>query len=99
MGRDLARRICLILYSPNAKITLDQEPSQGDGFIALSHVPTPAGVTRLASPKDIREFEQTLYKAMRLGDKKSLPRITIITPQINESALSLLDRIRKAAGK
>lgn len=86
-------------YSPNAKITLDQEPSQGDGFIALSHVPTPAGVTRLASPKDIREFEQTLYKAMRLGDKKSLPRITIITPQITESSLSLLDRIRKAAGK
>jgi L-threonylcarbamoyladenylate synthase len=86
-------------YSPNAKITLDQKPLQGDGLIALSHIPTPAGVIRLASPKDIREFEQTLYKAMRQGDKTKLSRIMIITPQINESSLSLIDRIRKAAGE
>ena len=86
-------------YSPNAKITLDQKPVQGDGLIALSHIPTPAGVIRLASPKDIREFEQTLYKAMRQGDKTKLSRIMIVTPQINESSLSLIDRIRKAAAE
>jgi L-threonylcarbamoyladenylate synthase len=86
-------------YSPNAKIVLDQKPAQGDGLIALFHVPTPKGVIRLAAPKDIREFGQTLYKAMRLGDKQKLSRIMIISPQINEISQPVLDRIKKAAAE
>lgn len=86
-------------YSPNAKIILDQKPAHGDGFIALLHVPTPEGVIRLAAPKDIREFGHTLYKAMRLGDKKKLSRIMIISPEINEISQPLLDRIKKAAAE
>jgi len=86
-------------YSPSAKILLDQKPAPGDGLIALSHVPTPEGVTRLAAPRDIREYGQTLYKAMRLGDKKKLSKIIIISPQINESSQPLLDRIKKAAAE
>jgi L-threonylcarbamoyladenylate synthase len=84
-------------YSPNAKVILDQSPVPGDGLIALSTVPTPAGVTRLAAPNDIRQFGQTLYKAMRLGDKKNLSRIIIISPPINEISQPVLDRITKAA--
>ena len=84
-------------YSPSAKIVLDQKPSQGDGLIALSNTSTPTGVTRLAAPKDIREFGQTLYKAMRLGDKKKLSRIIIISPQIDEISQPVIDRIKKAA--
>jgi L-threonylcarbamoyladenylate synthase len=86
-------------YSPNAKIVLDQKPAHGDGLIALFHVPTPKGVIRLAAPKDIREFGQTLYKAMRLGDKQKLSRIMIISPQINEISQPVLDRIKKAAAE
>ena len=86
-------------YSPNGKIVLDQKPDQGDGLIALFHVPTPKGVIRLAAPKDIREFGQTLYKAMRLGDKQKLSRIMIISPQINEISQPVLDRIKKAAAE
>jgi len=86
-------------YSPRAKIVLDQKPTQGDGLIALFHIPTPAGVTRLAAPKDIREYEQTLYKAMRLGDKKKLSRIIIISPQVNEISQPVIDRIKKAAAE
>ena len=89
----------IIKYSPNAKIILDQKPAQGDGFIALLHIPSPAGVIRLAAPKDIREFGQTLDKAMRLGDKKKLSRIVIICPQINEISQPVLDRIKKAAAE
>ena len=86
-------------YSPNAKIVLDQKPTQGDGLIALFNIPTPEGVMRLAAPNDIREFGQILYKAMRLGDKKKLSRIVIISPQINEISKPLLDRIKKAAAE
>jgi len=84
-------------YSPSAKIILDQKPSQDDGLIALSNIPTPEGVTRSAAPKDITEFGQNLYKAMRQGDKKKLSRIIIISPQIDEISQPLLDRIKKAA--
>ena len=84
-------------YSPQAKIVLDQKPTQGDGLIALFHIPTPNGVIRLAAPRNIREFGQTLYKAMRLGDKKKLSRIMIISPQINEISQPVIDRIKKAA--
>ena len=86
-------------YSPNAKIVLDQKPAQGDGLIALFHIPTPEGVIRLAAPKDISEFGQTLYKAMRLGDKKKLSRIIVISPPINEISQPVLDRIKKAAAE
>ena len=86
-------------YSPSAKIVLDQKPTQGDGLIALSHVLTPEGVIRLAAPKDIREFGHTLYKAMRLGDKKKLSRIIIISPQIDENSQPVIDRIKKAAAE
>jgi len=35
-------------YSPNAKIYLSGAPSPGDGYIALSNLPTPTGAIRLA---------------------------------------------------
>jgi len=86
-------------YSPHAKIVLDQKPTHGDGLIALFQIPTPEGVIRLAAPKDIKEFGQTLYRAMRLGDKKKLSRIMIISPQINEISQPVIDRIKKAAAE
>ena len=36
-------------YAPEATVALDTTPQPGDGYIAMSDKPTPAGVTRLAS--------------------------------------------------
>ena len=37
-------------YAPSAEVVLDGHPRPGDGYIALSSLPTPEGVIRLASP-------------------------------------------------
>ena len=39
-------------YAPNAKVILDAQATEGQGFIAPADVATPAGAIRLASPAD-----------------------------------------------
>lgn len=84
-------------YSPNTRVIVDQKPKFGDGFIALSHIPTPVGVNRLAAPKNINEFKHVLYRAMRLGDKHKVSRIVISLPKRNASTQAIIDRITRAA--
>jgi len=84
-------------YAPNAKIFLTGTPQFGDGFIALSSIPTPNGAIRLASPKDNTEFAQILYSALRLADFKDLENIYIITPENKGIAVAINDRIKKAS--
>ena len=84
-------------YSPKAKIILDQQPKTGDGFLAMSVIPTPVGSIRLASPTTLEEYARGLYSALRLGDKKNLSKIFVILP--NEVGLgeAIRDRLSKAA--
>jgi hypothetical protein len=44
-------------YAPAAQVLLDQQPSAGQGFIALVTTATPKDVIRLASPSDDEEFD------------------------------------------
>jgi len=84
-------------YSPKAKVCLDTLPNAGDGLIAMSNVPTPGGVLRLATPTSIEEFAKDFYKALRLGDKYGLKNIHVMQPLGLGLAEAIRDRLSKAA--
>jgi L-threonylcarbamoyladenylate synthase len=84
-------------YAPNAKVFLTGTPSFGDGYIALSNLPTPVGAIRLASPKDNTEYAQVLYESLRFGDIKCLKRIFVVPPNNQGVGLAINDRLVKAA--
>lgn len=84
-------------YAPKALVVLDERPQAGDGFIALAEVPTPDGVTRLASPRTNAEFAQELYSALRAADAQSLPRVVIYQPSGDDIAVAIRDRLKRAA--
>ena len=84
-------------YKPKAIVVLNTRPLKGDGFIALSNIPTPKGVVRLSSPASTEEFARNFYKALRLGDTRKLKRIVVIHPDGRGLALAIKDRLIKAA--
>jgi L-threonylcarbamoyladenylate synthase len=86
-------------YAPNAKVFLSTTPNLGDGFIALSEIPTPPGAIRLASPKNNNEYAKLLYQALRLADSKQLPNVIVIPPTGDDLAIAICDRLEKCAYK
>jgi L-threonylcarbamoyladenylate synthase len=86
-------------YAPSAKVFLSATPKPGDGFIALSDIPTPPSSIRLASPKDNKEFAQLLYQALRLADTKQLLNVIVIPPTGDDLAIAICDRLEKCAYK
>jgi L-threonylcarbamoyladenylate synthase len=86
-------------YSPLAIVLLDQSPIAGQGFIALADIPTPAGVIRLASPKDDEEFARILYSSLRAADEQSLTHVVVTQPQGDGIAIAIRDRLKRAANK
>jgi L-threonylcarbamoyladenylate synthase len=84
-------------YAPKATVTVGELAKPGEGFIALSDIPTPIGAHRLASPKDIKEFAYELYEALRDGDRQQLREIKVIIPSGQGLAESIRDRVVKAA--
>jgi len=86
-------------YAPKARVFLSTTPNLGDGFIALSEIPTPPGAIRLASPKNNKEYAQILYQALRLADTKQLPHVVVIPPAGDDLAIAVRDRLEKSAYK
>ena len=86
-------------YAPKAKVTVGELAKPGEGFIALSDIPTPLGAHRLASPKNLNEFANELYEALRNGDRRQLKEVKIIIPSGQGLAASIGDRVVKAAKK
>jgi L-threonylcarbamoyladenylate synthase len=86
-------------YSPKAKVILDQTPERGDGFIALSNVKTPDGVTRLASPKNTEEYAKVLYQALRSADAQQIQTVHAHLPTGIDIAVAIRDRLTKSANK
>jgi L-threonylcarbamoyladenylate synthase len=84
-------------YSPNTKVYLSGAPSPGDGYIALSDLPTPAGAIRLASPKDNEEYAQMLYESLRSADSKGLKNVFVVPPHNQGVGVAINDRLVKAA--
>jgi L-threonylcarbamoyladenylate synthase len=73
--------------------------SPGDGFIALEEIPTPDGAIRLASPKDINDYAQVLYSALRLADKKGIKTVKVIPPAEQGLGQAINNRLSKASKK
>ena len=84
-------------YSPAAKVALDIAPENGDGFIALSNIETPAGVVRLASPQNNEEFARVLYSALRSADQQSLSRVVVHQPAGDDISVAIRDRLLRAS--
>ena len=84
-------------YSPSAQVVLDEVPSQGDGFIALSEIPTPDGVIRLASPVNNEDFARVLYAALRSADEQSLLRVVVKQPSGDDISVAIRDRLLRAS--
>lgn len=84
-------------YSPLATVLLDQSPIAGQGFIAMSSTPSPAGVIRLASPRDEEDFARVLYASLRAADEKRLSVVVVQQPKGDGIAIAIRDRLRRAA--
>lgn len=84
-------------YSPIAKIELDTLPKIGDGFIAMANIPTPNGVIRLASPKDVSEYARVLYSSLRKADQLKIQKIIIIQPINSGLGEAIRDRLLRAS--
>ena len=76
---------------------LDVSAEIGDGLIALADLPTPEGVVRLASPKDVTEYAKVLYSALRKADSIGLDRVVAITPSEEEISVAIRDRLNRAS--
>jgi L-threonylcarbamoyladenylate synthase len=84
-------------YAPQAAVLLDTTPQPGDGYIATSDKPTPAGVIRLAAPQTVEEFARILYASLRDADSQKISRICIDQPQGDGLAIAICDRLQRAA--
>jgi L-threonylcarbamoyladenylate synthase len=83
-------------YSPKAQLVISNNASKGEGFLALSTEPTPAGAIRLASPNSVNEFAQQMYEAIRKGDLLGLKKIIVSPPEGNGIASAIRDRLIRA---
>ncbi len=84
-------------YSPKAKVILNARAESGEGFLALSSIPTPKGAIRLASPSSVDEYARMLYSALRAADTQGLARIVVIPPEGDGLALAIRDRLLRAS--
>ena len=84
-------------YSPKAKVILNAIAESGEGFIALSSIPTPKGAIRLASPSTTDEYARVLYAALRSADAKGIEKIAVIPPEGDGLALAIQDRLLRAS--
>lgn len=84
-------------YAPRAKVVLNEQPLPGDGLIALSSVATEEGVVRLAAPETSADYARQLYAALRKADELGLARVVAITPEGDDIALAIVDRLQRAS--
>ena len=84
-------------YSPKAQIVLNAIAESGEGFIALSSIPTPKGAIRLASPSTTEEYARVLYAALRSADAQGVKKIAVIPPEGDGLALAIQDRLVRAS--
>ena len=89
-------------YSPTAQVILITDDSQTEfesnaGFLALAQTPTPAGLTRLATPATIEDFAHELYSSLRTGDDLNLKTIYVVPPSGDGLAQAINDRLNRAA--
>ena len=90
-------------YAPNKQLQLVtpselRERTPG-ALIAMIDVETPIGFIRIATPKDVNEYAQILYAAIRDADKSSEGVIYAVPPTGGGIAAAIRDRLNRAATK
>jgi len=83
-------------YAPKCKVTLDENPIAGAGFLALHGIETPVGMARLASPATIEEFARVLYSTFRKADQEGLLALVVHPPKGEGLGVAILERLEKA---
>ncbi len=101
-------------YAPSARVVLLEPPAARDiarsaeassgspsGLIAEADVPTPAGWTRLASPRTAQEYARVLYASLRRADELGLGSVVVVLPDPGAGPLAyaVRDRLARAAQK
>ena len=93
-------------YSPVAQVVLVESVAQltkvsalesAPGLLALAHVQTPKGFTRLGCPVTVDDFAHELYACLRAGDDLKLEKIYVVPPTGDGIAQAINDRLKRAA--
>lgn len=84
-------------YAPAARVVLEGDVEPGDGFIALSHHPTPRGAIRLLDAPTPEHFARGLYRALRRADALGLNRVVAISPEGQGIGVAIRDRLERAS--
>jgi L-threonylcarbamoyladenylate synthase len=92
-------------YAPRARVMLVEEADVAAavdaadgpvGLLAPDTVPTPAGVARLAAPRDSAAYARALYRALRSADDDGVATVVAVAPADGAVAPAVLDRLRRA---
>ena len=86
-------------YSPKARVILNRQANPGEGFLALSNIPTPEGAIRLSAPVTLEQYARDLYNTFRLADEKNLPILVVVPPDGQGLAVAIRNRLNKAEDK
>jgi L-threonylcarbamoyladenylate synthase len=86
-------------YSPKARVILNRLANPGEGFLALSNIPTPEGAIRLSAPDTLEQYARDLYNTFRLADEKKLQILVVIPPDGQGLAVAIRNRLSKAEDK
>ena len=84
-------------YAPKCRVILGASEVSGSGFLALSHIPTPASMERLAAPNTVEEFARVLYSTLRAADQRGYTDLVVVQPEGEGLALAVNDRLLKAS--
>jgi len=84
-------------YAPNAKVIINQTPTAGQAYVALSRYTTPDNVYRISSPANVDEFARNIYASMRKADELGFTELVIEVPEGQGIEIALQDRLSKAS--
>lgn len=87
-------------YAPQTEIFINKLPEIGDGLLAGREFPTPPGVIRIATPKNLFEYAKTLYQSFEKADSLKVKSLCIYLPDSDSGiAVAIKDRVLKAASR
>ena len=96
-------------YAPSAKVILitaeglsqlsPSDMTQSAGLIAMAHIATPHGLTRINSPQTTTQFAAELYASMRQADALNIAVLYVVAPSGTGIERAIADRLARAATK
>ena len=84
-------------YAPKCRVILGASEVIGSGFFAMSDIPTPLSMERLASPNTVEEFARVLYSTLRTADQRGFTDLVVVRPEGQGLAVAINDRLLKAS--